>query len=122
MGHGFYLVCYQFHRLVISNAGHLINQIVHILNFKRQFFQLLFLSCQLFLLLHQDIILLFQIITPAIGRLLFQMQPMPFGNIKQDRPADRIESLFSVVVLSFWLLRFRERDTQFLQCLFLLGT
>lgn len=50
------------------------------------------------------------------------MKSMPFGNVKQDCPADCIESLFPVIVLSFGLLRFWERDTQFLQRLFLLGT
>ena len=49
------------------------------------------------------------------------MKSMPFGNVKQDCPADCIESLFPVIVLSFGLLRFWERDTQFLERLFLLG-
>ena len=49
------------------------------------------------------------------------MKPMPFSNVKQERPAYCIESLFPVIVLSFRLLWFGERDTQFFQCLFLLG-
>ena len=50
------------------------------------------------------------------------MQPMPLCDVKQDRPADRIEGLFPVVVPAFWLVLVRERDTQFLQRLLLLGT
>ena len=50
------------------------------------------------------------------------MQPMPSGDVKQDRPADRIKGLLAIVVPAFGLLRVRERDTQFFQRLFLLGT
>ena len=122
MGHGFYLVCYQFHRLVISNAGHLINQIVHILNFKRQFFQLLSLRRQLLLLLHQDIILLFQIRPPTIGWFLLQMHPMLVADVKKHCPAYCIKSLFSIIVFALGLTRIRQFNPQFLQRLFLLGT
>lgn len=50
------------------------------------------------------------------------MQPMPSGDVKQDRPADRIKGLLAVVVPAFGLLRVGERDAQFFQRLFLLGT
>ena len=50
------------------------------------------------------------------------MQPMPLCDVKQNRPADRIEGLFPIVMPAFWLIRVRERDAQFLQRLFLLGT
>ena len=50
------------------------------------------------------------------------MQPMPLRDVKQDRPADRIEGLLPVVVPTFWLIRVRERDAQFLQRFLLLGT
>ena len=75
----------------------------------------------LLLLFHQDIILLFQILPPTVGRLLIQMQPMPSGDVKQERPADRIKGLLAVVVPAFGLLRVWERDAQFFQRLFLLG-
>ena len=113
---------HHLHRLVVGHIGNIIQQCLHILDFERQFFQFLLLRRQLFLLLHQDIILFFQILPPAVGRLLIQMQPMPFRDVKQDRPADRIESLFPVVMPAFWLIRVRERDAQFLQRLLLLGT
>ena len=67
------------------------------------------------------IILFFQIVPPTVGRLLIQMQPMPSGDVKQDRPADRIKGLLAVVVPAFGLLRVGERDAQFFQRLFLLG-
>ena len=50
------------------------------------------------------------------------MQPMPSGDVKQNRPADRIKGLLAVVVPAFGLLRVGERDAQFFQRLFLLGT
>ena len=49
------------------------------------------------------------------------MQPMPSGDVKQDRPADRIKGLLAVVVPAFGLLRVGERDAKFFQRLFLLG-
>ena len=67
------------------------------------------------------IILFFQIVPPTVGRLLIQMQPMPSGDVKQDRPADRIKGLLAVVVPAFGLLRVGERDAKFFQRLFLLG-
>ena len=47
---------------------------------------------------------------------------MPSGDVKQERPADRIKGLLAVVVPAFGLLRVGERDAQFFQRLFLLGT
>lgn len=78
------------------------------------------MALHLLLLLHQNIILLFQIPTPAIGRFLLQMQPMLPGNIKEHRPAERIESLFPVVVPALRLIGIGKRYPQFLQCFFLL--
>ena len=49
------------------------------------------------------------------------MQPMPSGDVKQDRSADRIKGLLAVVVPAFGLLRVGERDAKFFQRLFLLG-
>ena len=122
MGHGFYFICYQFHCLVIRNAGYLINQAVHILNFQGQFLQLLFLPGKFFFLLHQDIILLFQIRSTAIRRFPFKMQTMLLRNLKQQFPTDCIKSLFPVIVFSFWLIWMGKRYPQFLQRFFLLGT
>ena len=113
---------HHLHRLVVGHIGNIVQQRLHVLDFECQFFQLLLLRRQLLLLLHQDIVLLFQILPPAVGRLLIQMQPMPLCDVKQDRPADRIEGLFPVVVPAFWLVLVRERDAQFLQRLLLLGT
>ena len=112
---------HDLHRLVIGGIGNIVQKRLHILNFQCQFFQLLLLRRQLLLLLHQDIILFFQIVPPAVGRLLIQMQPMPSGDVKQDRPADRIKGLLAVVVPAFGLLRVGERDAKFFQRLFLLG-
>ena len=47
---------------------------------------------------------------------------MPSGDVKQDRPADRIKGLLAVVVPAFGLLRVGERDAKFFQRFFLLGT
>lgn len=112
---------YHLHRLVIGRIGNIIQQCLDILNFERQFFQFLLLRRQLLLLFHQDIVLLFQILPPAVGRLLIQMQPIPPCDVKQDCPTDRIEGLFPVVMPTFWLLRVRERNAQFFQRFFLLG-
>ena len=46
---------------------------------------------------------------------------MPSGDVKQNRPADRIKGLLAVVVPAFRLLRVGERDAQFFQRFFLLG-
>ena len=113
---------HHLHRLVVGRIGNIIQQCLYVLHLQCQFFQLLLLRRQLFLLLHQDIVLLFQILPPTVGRLLIQMQPMPLRDVKQDRPADRIEGLFPVVVPAFWFIRVWERDAQFLQRLLLLGT
>ena len=47
---------------------------------------------------------------------------MPSGDVKQDRPADRIKGLLAVVVPAFGFLRVGERDAKFFQRFFLLGT
>ena len=47
---------------------------------------------------------------------------MPSCDVKQNRPANRIKGLLAVVVPAFGLLRVWERDAQFFQRLFLLGT
>ncbi|ERI75979.1 hypothetical protein CLOSYM_02910 [[Clostridium] symbiosum ATCC 14940] len=49
------------------------------------------------------------------------MQAMPLCDVKQNRPADCIKGLLAVVAPAFWLVWVWERDTQFLQRLFLLG-
>ena len=50
------------------------------------------------------------------------MQTMPLCDVKQNRPADRIKSLFPVVMPAFGLIRVGEWDAKFFQRLFLLGT
>ena len=83
---------------------------------------LLFLPGKFFFLLHQNIILLFQIQPTAIRRFPFKMQVMLLCNLKQQFPTDCIKSLFPVIVFSFWLIRMGKRYPQFLQRFFLLGT
>ena len=113
---------HDLHRLVIGGIGNIVQKRLHILNFQCQFFQLLLLRRQLFLLLHQDIVLLFQILPSPIGRLLLQMDAMPPADVKEHGAADGIKGLLAVVMLAFWLIRVRQGNPQFLQRLFLLGT
>ena len=74
------------------------------------------------LLLHQDIILLFQIRPPTIGWLLLQMYPMLTADVKKNRAAYCIKSLFTIIVFALGLTRIRQFNPQFPQRLFLLGT
>ena len=62
-----------------------------------------------------SVLSLIHIFPPAVGRLLIQMQPRPSGDVKQDRPADRIKGLLAVVVPAFGFLRVGERDAKFFQ-------
>ena len=77
----------NLHRLVIGNIRNFLHQRFHILDFKGQLLQLLFLGSQLLLLLHQNVVLLLQIRPPTIGRFLLQMHPMFSADVKKQRAA-----------------------------------
>ena len=117
----------RLNRFAIRCLCHLVDQCLHIidpdgklLQFGFFLFDLLFLYGQLFLLLHQDIILFFQIRPSAIGWLPVQMQSVSFRNVKEHLPAGCVEDILPAVIFRFGLIRMRKLKAQFLQCLFLL--
>ena len=69
------------------------------------------------LLLHQDIVLLFQILPSAVGRLLIQMQPMPLCDVKQNRPVIiRFMESFRLIPSPFcFLIHIRTATAEYFQ-------
>ena len=84
------------------------------------FLQFFLLLCDPFILLFQNIILLFQISPSAVFRHFVQFQAVAFGNLKQHRAAGCIECNLTIVVATKGLVWFWQFKTQCFQCLFLL--
>ena len=118
---------HSFDRFLIGRIRDFIHESLRVLDADRDGMKLgflcgnrLVLNRDLFLLLHQDVVLLLQILPATVFRFMIQMQAVLITDIEKHGAAGGIESHFSVVQLAGLLVRIRKIEPQSFEGFFLL--